>query len=175
MCAEGQFRKDLYYRLNVFPIEIPALSQRIEDIPLFIETFLRNLNNYSLKKIHSTHPHVLEAFSRYSWPGNIRELENLIERAYILETSAQLTPESFPNELFESDSSPVFIPPSENLTLTQARQHGVEEVERNYLKDVLARHKGKIGKSANAAGISTRQLNKLMNKYGIRKEDFKSL
>ncbi|MGD8880500.1 MAG: sigma-54 dependent transcriptional regulator [Desulfobacterales bacterium] len=175
MCAEGQFRKDLYYRLNVFPIEIPALSERIEDIPLFIETYLRKLNSYSLKKIHSTHPHVLEAFSRYSWPGNIRELENLIERAYILETSAQLTPESFPNELFESDASPVFILPSENLTLTQARQHGVEEIERNYLKDVLARHKGKIGESAEAAGISTRQLNKLMNKYGIRKEEFKSL
>jgi DNA-binding NtrC family response regulator len=175
MCAEGQFRKDLYYRLNVFPIEIPALSQRIEDIPLFIDTFLRNLNNYSLKKIQSTHPHVLEAFSRYSWPGNIRELENLIERAYILETSAQLTPESFPIELFESESTSVFIPSSEVLTLAQARQRGVEEVERNYLKDVLARHKGKVGDSAAAAGISTRQLNKLMNKYGIRKEEFKYL
>ncbi len=175
MCTEGQFRKDLYYRLNVFPIEIPALSERVEDIPLFIETFLRNLNNFSLKKINSTHPHVLEAFSRYSWPGNIRELENLIERAYILETSAELTPESFPNELFKSESPPVFIPSSETLTLTQARQHGVEEIERNYLKDVLARHKGKIGESAEAAGISTRQLNKLMNKYGIRKEEFKTL
>jgi DNA-binding NtrC family response regulator len=175
MCNEGQFRKDLYYRLNVFPIEIPALRERIEDIPLFIETFLKNLNNFSLKKINSTHPQVEEAFSRYSWPGNIRELENLIERAYILETSAQLTPESFPSELFESDSTPVFIPSSETLTLTQARQRGVEEIERNYLKDVLARHKGKIGESAKAAGISTRQLNKLMNKYGIRKEEFKSL
>jgi DNA-binding NtrC family response regulator len=175
MCEEGQFRKDLYYRLNVFPIEIPALSQRIEDIPLFIETFLRNLNNFSLKKINSTHPHVLEAFNRYSWPGNIRELENLIERAYILETSGELTPESFPNELFDSQSTPVFIPSSKDLTLNQARQRGVEEVERNYLKDVLARNKGKIAESAEAAGISTRQLNKLMNKYGIRKEEFKSL
>ncbi|MGD2185871.1 MAG: sigma-54 dependent transcriptional regulator [Desulfobacterales bacterium] len=174
MCDEGQFRKDLYYRLNVFPIKIPALKERIEDVPLFIETFLRNLNNFSLKNINSTHPLVLEAFSRYSWPGNIRELENLIERAYILETSAELTPESFPSELFESDSNPVFIPSSENLTLTQARQRCAEEVERNYLKDVLARHKGKIGKSAETAGISTRQLNKLMNKYGIRKEEFKS-
>jgi DNA-binding NtrC family response regulator len=175
MCDGGQFRKDLYYRLNVFPIEIPALRQRIEDIPLFIETFLRNLNNFSLKKIYSTHSHVLEAFSRYSWPGNIRELENLIERAYILETSGELTPESFPNELFDSESTPVFIPSSKDLTLAQARQRGVEEVERNYLKDVLARNKGKIGESAEAAGISTRQLNKLMNKYGIRKEEFKPL
>jgi DNA-binding NtrC family response regulator len=173
MCHEGQFRKDLYYRLNVFPIEIPALRERIEDIPLFIESFLRNLNNFSLKNINSTHPQVIEAFSRYSWPGNIRELENLIERAYILETSSQLTPESFPSELFESDSNPVFIPSSETLTLAEVRQRGVEEVERNYLKDVLARHKGKIGDSAKTAGISTRQLNKLMHKYGIRKEEFK--
>ena len=175
MCDQGQFRKDLYYRLNVFPIEIPALRERIQDIPSFIETFLRSLNSFSQKNICSTHPQVLDAFSRYSWPGNIRELENLIERAYILETSDKLTPESFPNELFDYDSNHVFIPSSETLTLTRARQRGVEEVERNYLKDVLARHKGKIGKSAEAAGISTRQLNKLMNKYGIRKDEFKTL
>jgi DNA-binding NtrC family response regulator len=175
MCDEGQYRKDLYYRLNVFPIEIPPLRERIEDIPLFIETFLRNLNNFSLKKIHLTHPQVLEALSRYSWPGNIRELENLIERAYILEASDELTPESFPNELFESDANPVFIPSSGNLTLSQVRQRGVEDIERNYLKNVLSRHKGKIAESAEVAGISSRQLNKLMNKYGIRKEDFKNL
>ena len=175
MCDEGQFRKDLYYRLNVFPIEIPALRERIEDIPLFTETFIRNLNNFSLKKINSTHPRVMEAFTRYSWPGNIRELENLIERACILETSTQLTPESFPNELFESNSQSVFSPSIETLTLTQARQRGVEEVERNYLMRILAVHKGKIGETAEAAGISTRQLNKLMNKYGIKKETFKSL
>jgi DNA-binding NtrC family response regulator len=175
MCDEGQYRKDLYYRLNVFPIEIPSLRERIEDIPLFIETFLKNLNNFSLKKIHSTHPRVLEALSRYSWPGNIRELENLIERAYILETSDELTPESFPNELFESDANAVFIPSSEALTLAQVRQSGVEDIERNYLKNVLSRHKGRIAESAEVAGISPRQLNKLMNKYGIRKEDFKNL
>ncbi len=175
MCDEGQFRKDLYYRLNVFPIEIPALSERIEDIPLFVEIILRKLNNFSSKNIHSMHPQVMDAFSRYSWPGNIRELENLMERAHILETSSRLTPESFPNDLFEFDANPLFIPSSETLTLTQVRQRGVEEVERNYLKDVLTRHRGKIGESAEAAGISTRQLNKLMNKYGLRKEEFKTL
>ena len=175
MCDEDQFRKDLYYRLNVFPIEIPALNQRFEDIPLFIDTFLKNLNKFSLKEISAAHPQVLDAFNRYSWPGNIRELENLIERAYILETSDQLMPESFPNELFQSESTAVFIPSSEDITLTEARQRGVEQIERNYLNDILTRHKGKIGDSAKSAGISTRQLNKLMNKYGIRKEEFKSL
>jgi len=173
MCDEGTFRKDLYYRLNVFPIEIPPLRERLEDIPLFIETFLSNLNQFSLKEIISIHPLVIQAFERYSWPGNIRELENLVERAYILEASSMLTPESFPNELFETEATSVVIPTGKQLTLAEVRQQGVEEIERNYLKDTLARKRGKINDSARDAGISCRQLNKLMNRYGLRKEEFK--
>ena len=175
MCDDGKFRKDLYYRLNVFPIEIPSLTQRLEDIPLFVETFLKKLNKFSAKNIHGIDPRVLDAFYKYSWPGNIRELENLVERAYILETSTKLTPASFPSELIGPEAKPVFILSSEALTLAQARQIGIEEVERNYLKEVLARNKGRIGESAKASGISSRQLNKLMNKYGIKKEEFKPL
>jgi DNA-binding NtrC family response regulator len=173
MCCEGTFRNDLYYRLNVFPIEIPPLRERLEDIPLFIDTFLNKLNQLTLKKIHGVHPQVIESLKNYSWPGNIRELENLVERAFILETSSVITPESFPGELFETETTSVFIPSSEHLTLADARQHGIEEIERNYLKDVLSRNKGKINESARDAGISSRQLNKLMNKYGLRKEEFK--
>ncbi len=173
MCREGTFRNDLYYRLNVFPIEIPPLRERPEDIPLFIDTFLNKLNQLSLKKIHGVHPQVTESLKNYSWPGNIRELENLVERAFILETSSVISPESFPGELFEAETTSVFIPSSEHLTLADARQHGIAEIERNYLKDVLARNKGKINESSRDAGISSRQLNKLMNKYGLRKEEFK--
>jgi len=175
MCDEGKFRKDLYYRLDVFPIEIPALTKRIEDIPLFVEIFLKKLNKFSAKNIHGIDPRVLDAFYQYSWPGNIRELENLVERAYILETSTALTPGSFPSELIGPESKPLFVLPSEALTLAQARQIGIEQVEQNYLKEVLARNKGKVGESARASGISSRQLNKLMNKYGIKKEEFKPL
>ena len=174
MCEEGTFRKDLYYRLNVFPIVIPPLRERLEDIPLFVEAFLNNLNQFSLKEIRGVHHLVLEAFENYTWPGNIRELENLVERAYILEASSVLTPESFPSELFETETTSVFIPSGRQLTLAQVRQQGVEEIERNYLKDVLARNRGKINDSARDAGISSRQLNKLMNRYGIRKEEFKA-
>jgi DNA-binding NtrC family response regulator len=174
MCDEGTFRKDLYYRLNVFPIDIPPLRERLEDIPLFVEAFLNNLNQFSLKEIKGIHPLVIEAFKTYTWPGNIREMENLVERAYILEASSLLTPESFPNELFETEATSVFIPTGRQLTLAEVRQQGVEEIERNYLKDVLARNQGKINDSARDAGISCRQLNKLMNKYGIRKEEFKT-
>ena len=174
MCDEGTFRKDLYYRLNVFPIEIPPLRERLEDIPFFVESFLNSLNQFSLKKIKGIHPAVLEAFKKYTWPGNIRELENLVERAYILETSSLLTPESFPKELFETDATSVFIPTGTQLTLAEVRQKGIEEIEKNFLKDVLDRNQGKINDSARDAGISCRQLNKLMNKYGIRKEEFKT-
>ena len=175
MCDDGKFRIDLYYRLNVFPIEIPPLRERIEDLPIMVDIILARLNKFYPKEIHSIHPRVMDTFKKYLWPGNIRELENLIERAYILETSSVLTPESFPNELFEAESSQVYIPSNDSLTLAQTRQRGIEEIERNYLKDVLTRNKGRINQSARDAGITTRQLNKVMNKYGIRKEEFKAL
>jgi DNA-binding NtrC family response regulator len=174
MCAEGDFRKDLYYRLNVFPIDIPPLRERKEDIYSISNVILNRLNKFYPKDIHGIHPNVLEAFERYNWPGNIREMENLIERAYILEASSMLTPASFPSELFGSATGMVNFPSDSSLTLAEARQHGLEIIESKYLKDVLARNHGKINQSAQDAGISTRQLNKLMNKYEIRKEEFKS-
>jgi DNA-binding NtrC family response regulator len=173
MCEDGHFRKDLYYRLNVFPIEIPPLRERIEDIALLISFFLKKLNNDFRKDIHDIHPHVMESLKKYSWPGNIRELENLLERAYILETSSMLTPESFPGELFDKETALAVLPIDAHLPLTEARQKAIKNFERQYLKELISRNKGKINKSAEEAVVSTRQLHKLMLKYGIRKEDFK--
>jgi DNA-binding NtrC family response regulator len=173
MCDEGRFRRDLYYRLNVFPIEIPPLKDRMEDIPYLVERFIKKLNMVNAKNIYDIDPRILEAFSHYSWPGNIRELENLIERAYILETSHVLTPESFPSELFEFDASLAVLQIDSSLTLAVARKKGIENIERNYLKALLTRNMGKINDSAVAADITTRQLHKLMAKYGLCKEAFK--
>jgi DNA-binding NtrC family response regulator len=173
MCDDGLFRKDLYYRLNVFPIEIVTLRDRLEDIPHFVEVFVRKMNKFHSKELHHVDPRVIEAFKQYSWPGNIRELENLIERAYILESSSVLTPESFPSELFDSNAPVTNVPVDASLTLADARRKGIRDIERNYLKEQLAQHNGKIKNSAKAAGITTRQLHKLMKKYGIRKEEFK--
>ena len=174
MCAEGLFRKDLYYRLNVFPIEVPPLRERKGDIRHFVEVFLRRMNKFNTKGIHHVHPLVLEAFEQYAWPGNIRELENLIERAYILETSTILKPESFPSELFEAQGLTPTVAVDASLTLSEVRNEGVKHIERNYIREQLVQHKGKINDSAKAAGVTTRQLHKLMKKYGIRKEDFKA-
>ena len=173
MCDEGIFRNDLFYRLNVFPIEVPLLRDRIEDIAYLAEIFITNLNKYYNKGIYQIHPDVLDALVSYKWPGNIRELENLIERAYILETSSQLTPEGFPIELFENKGSVARVSLDTSMKLASARQRAVEDFERKYLAELLFKNKGKVKVSAATAGITTRQLHKLMSKYNIRKEQFK--
>jgi len=173
MCNDGQFRKDLYYRLNVFPIEIPPLRERIADIPYLVDLILKRMTKFYPKKIQALHPQVIDAFQSYEWPGNIRELENLMERAYILEASTTLTPKCFPDDLFDFKAGRAILALNSALTLSEVRQRGIEDIERNYVKEILSRHKGKINESARNAGITPRQLNKLMNKYGIRKEEFK--
>ena len=173
LCDEKKFRFDLYYRLNVFPIELPPLRERKEDIPLLIEVFLNRLNKFHSKSIYDVHPKVIEAFQHYSWPGNIRELENVIERAYILEKTSVLMPDSFPAELFTAQEALTRVKLNTMLPLAEVRKRGVEEIEHRYLKEILEKNSGKINKSAEASGITTRQLHKLMTKHGLNKEDFK--
>jgi DNA-binding NtrC family response regulator len=171
---QGLFRNDLYYRLNVFPIEIPPLRKRREDIPQLTEIFLRQMNRFNHRGIHYVHPQVTEAFQRYPWPGNIRELENLVERACILETSSILTPASFPAELFIGAASALPAPAGRTgLTLAEARALAVTEAEKNYLQDLLTRTGGRINRTAESAGVTVRQISKLMRKYNIRKETFR--
>lgn len=175
MSEAGSFRKDLYYRLNVFPIEIPPLRERIEDIAHLANIFLTRLNRKMGKGIREVHPEVVEAMKHYPWPGNIRELENLMERAYILETASVLTPDAFPAELTglpnrrEPDAPPV----DTSLPLAEARRLSVSRFEARYIRELILRNRGKVNRSAEQAGISTRQLHKLMLKYGIRKEAYK--
>ena len=157
----------------MFPVEIPPLRERAEDISKIVEVFLKKLRQRHEKNIHSVHPHVLEAFNNYPWPGNIRELENLMERACILETTKVLTPESFPAGLFESGNPHAVLPVQDHLPLAEARRHVIEDFERQYLKALFTRSKGKVNRAAQEADISSRQLNKLMVKYGIQKEAFK--
>jgi len=174
LIEEGSFRKDLYYRLNVFPIEVPPLKDRIEDIPFLVQGFLENLDKYYSKGIQSVHSQVMEAFRSYDWPGNIRELENIIERAYIIEESTTLTPETFPAELFSESGSKVYIPVDKSLTLAEVKKAAMENAEQQYLREILAEHKGRIDATAAAARITTRQLRNLLKKYEINKNEFKA-
>ena len=173
MCDDGQFRKDLYYRLNVFPVEIPPLRERKEDIPHIAQVILQRLEKFNKRQIRSINSSVMEGFMKYTWPGNVRELENLLERAYILENSSVLTVESFPAELLASQEVSAGVAVDSSLPLAEVRNRGVEDIERRYLRELLSSNRGRIKDSAEVAGISTRQLHKLLNKYQIRKEEFK--
>ena len=173
LCDQGKFRRDLYYRLNVFPIDIPPLRRRPEDIPLLADFFLKSLSALSPKKIKSIHPAVLAAFQSYPWPGNVREMENLIERAFILEKSSVLTPDSFPKEIFGAGRSALLAPAVGNTTLAAYRAQAVKQAERHYLEDLLARHRGRIAATAASAGITPRQVHSLMKKHGLDKKTFR--
>jgi DNA-binding NtrC family response regulator len=174
MSDDGNFRKDLYYRLNVFPVEIPPLRERPEDIVLLADTFTMRFNLLLQKQIERVHPDVIAAMEAYNWPGNIRELENLIERAFILETGSELTPDRFPPELFNRSKKSAVLSIHTELPLAEARQRAVGEFENQFIRRLLAKNKGRINKSAEDAGISTRQFHKIMLKYQIRKDDFKT-
>ena len=174
LVSEGHFRKDLYYRVKIFPIEIPPLRDRIEDLPHMSEAFLQRLNQRYNKAINGLHPAVAEAFRTYAWPGNVRELENVIERAYILERSDVLMPQNFPADMMPAEGVVLNDTPLDALSLAKGRQLAIEDFERRYLRDLLARNKGRINLSARQAGITPRQLNRLMNHYKICKENYKS-
>lgn len=173
MTDSGTFRKDLYYRLNVFPIEIPSLRQRKEDIPLLVETFLERLNQRYQKTIQAVSPAVMQAFEQHAWPGNIRELENLIERAFILEKTEELTLDSLPQEFFVVCNPAMKTRIDPDRTLAEVRRQSVARVEKKYLTELLTLKRGKINETARQAGISPRQLHKLMTKYGLCKENYK--
>lgn len=172
LVQKGNFRKDLYYRLNIFPIQIPLLKDRLEDLPNLTEIFLKKLNAKYGKRIQGLHPSVIEGFKKYEWPGNIRELENILERAYILETASLLMPQNFPLEMVDhSDTYP--LSQNEATTLAKARQLAVEVFEKSYLTSLLTQTKGKINLAAKKADITTRQLNRLITRYGLDKRVFK--
>ncbi len=173
MIAAGTFRGDLYYRLNVFPITVPPLRQRKADIPLLVEFFLMKLNEAYFKEIRDVHPVVREAFKTYTWPGNIRELENLIERAYILETTPMLRPEVFPAELFNRGEYTFGTLVDTKRSLKEVRDQCVAQVESAYLRQLLEDHDGRIKDTAEAAGLGVRQLHKLLVRHGIDKANYR--
>jgi DNA-binding NtrC family response regulator len=174
MVTSGEFRRDLYYRLRVFPIEVPPLRQRLEDLPDLIASILAKLSRRHGLDVDSVEPAVLESFRHYSWPGNIRELENLLERACILEEGPVLSASSFPDDVSPTAEGPTAaLPLDPRRTLAEVRQAAIDAAERAYLTELLTLHEGRIAKVAEVAGITPRQLHKLMLKHQLRKEDYR--
>ena len=173
LCERGKFRRDLFYRLNVFPTRIPSLRERREDIPRLTEAFIQQFNGLLNTEVKGIHPQVLDRLMEYEWPGNVRELENVIERACILETGDVLLPESFPPDLLDAQGEVVTSPVRTSLPLKQARRITVDRFESQYLSSLLEQCNGVIKDAAGRAGVTTRQLSKLMGRHGLDKMDFR--
>ncbi len=158
---EGKFRADLYYRLNVFPIVVPSLAERREDIHLLAMYFTQKYTNKLSKEIKSISEENIERLKNYSWPGNIRELENIIERAVIVSTSDTLY---IDNTLVGSLSEPIS---------KEGKQLSLEDNEREHIIKMLSKTKWIIHGDNGAAkllGINPSTLRSRMNKLGIKKE-----
>ena len=149
MLKEGTFREDLYYRLNVFSISIPPLRERREDIPLMVEHFIRNSAIASKRSVHPS-PDAMEAILRYPWPGNARELENVIERALILCDSGEVLPQHLPMGIRLSAEHAPGESGGPRPTLAEA--------EHRYIQQVLEECSGHRQKAARILGISERNL-----------------
>jgi transcriptional regulator with GAF, ATPase, and Fis domain len=162
--ADGRFRKDLYYRLNVVPINVPSLSERASDIPLLAEHFLGELNKKLGKNFTSFSPETLNLLMQYSWPGNVRELENLVERACILAEGQRLEPTDFPIYMGEKDLKiPLTIPGVGTYKLGDI----IEKIEKQMIEEALVITNGQQTQAAQLLGMNRGSLIYKMKKFGF--------
>ena len=166
--AEGRFREDLYYRINVIPISLPPLRERREDVPLLAEHFLTKYAEQMGKQIAGISQGAMELLEQHDWPGNIRELENVIERAVALESTPAILPESLPTvvrgEAAKNGSAPVESLPDSGFDL----EAHVKEIERGYIAQALERAGGVQVKAAELLGMSFRSFRYYVKKYNLR-------
>ena len=172
---DGRFREDLYYRLNVFPIVLPPLRDRAEDIPLLLRHFLQDAaEEYELPIPPVTHES-LERILAYRWPGNVRQLRAMCERWVILCNGAPLTADQLPRELASSTDpvTPTGLYIDDSIPLPQLTERYISQIERAYLHKLLARNHGKLIETAEMAGITRRTLYTRMKAFGLDVKDYK--
>ena len=181
MVAEGQFREDLYYRINVIPVRLPALRERLEDVPMLAEHFVAKFAGQMNKPIHGISGAAMAHLTAHTWPGNVRELENAIERAVALERTPSILPESLPDTVrgtAQGVLSPASAaaaaapdaPPVARPTLDKGfdlEQH-VQHLEREYIAEALRRSGGVKVKAAELLGMSFRSFRYYMKKYNLK-------
>ena len=176
--AKGQFREELYYRINVIAIRLPPLRERAGDVRLLAHTFLKR---YGQARVTGLDEAAAEALDRYPWPGNVRELQNVIERACALADGPKVTVKDLPEHVLHAGAGPAAPgasapgtgPAGEHgtgadLTLKAAKEQWLQVLEVSYLRDLLARHAGNVSSAAKAAGIDRKTFHRLINKYDLR-------
>jgi len=167
----GSFREDLYYRLNVIRINLPPLRERPEDIPLLIDYFLKKFCAAQNKRIEKVSSLAMRVLCNYNYPGNIRELENIIERCVTLEESDQLTAENMPRQLFQGEADSVGLTESEIGPDGIDLEKTLESFERRLITRALEIAGNSRSKAAALLGISLRSLRYRLVKLGIEADD----
>jgi DNA-binding NtrC family response regulator len=166
----GRFREDLYYRINVIEVHMPSLHERTEDIPLLVEHFLRTNAYGGRQRLHMT-SEAMQCLVRYPWPGNIRELRNLIERLSVLADSQVLTPDSLPPAIVKAATEPVeggALPGQAAATPNhRSGDLTLDEVERHHILRTLDRHRWNKKRVAGILGIDTKTLYNKLRRYGV--------
>jgi two-component system response regulator PilR (NtrC family) len=171
MVGDGGFREDLFYRLNVIPIRLPALRERTDDVPLIADHFLAKYTREMGKPIVGFSPAALERLKTYPWPGNVRELENVIERAVALEVSDRIQPDSLGDPFLDGRPSVGLFgrktPDAIPSTGFNLEQH-LQDIERTHIERALRQADGVQVRAADLLGLSFRQFRYLAKKYGVR-------
>ena len=159
-CKEGSFREDLYYRLNVIQIELPPLRSRKEDIPSLVEFFIKK-HSSKRKDIHirGITEEALDALMNYSFPGNVRELENIIERAIAFTNSSEITVKDLPSYLIKTSHS--------KKTINGSLREAVDNFEKELIWSALQKSRGNISKAAELLGIHRQQLQRKLKQFKI--------
>jgi two-component system nitrogen regulation response regulator NtrX len=166
--AKGNFREDLYYRLNVVPIHVPPLRERKEDIPLLIEEFLKEFIGERTKKRKVFSEDAMKLLTEYQWPGNVRELRNLLERLVILSRGNEIGIDELPVSL--KNKVKTSVNESENLPLwlkSKTFKDAKNLFEKEFISHKLLEHNGNISKTAEAIGIDRRHLHRKIDELGL--------
>jgi len=174
LVAEGLFREDLYYRINVFPIHSPALRERRDDIPALAFHFLKIFCNELEKPVSGISAGAMSLLMNYDWPGNVRELENTMHRAAILASDNIIRQAHLVNIFNASPQSDIEVPrTSEDLKRIKkiVREKSVEEVEKLFIQETLKRNDSNVTRSAEETGMQRSNFQALMKKYNIRVRD----
>ncbi len=163
MVAEGAFRHDLFFRINVLPIHLPPLRERIEDMPLLLDAFMSQLNLKTEKSLKGVHPDVMRDFMAYQWPGNIRELKSVLEYAFVVTDSGFIGKENLPANFTggDGDAAPENKPPAAEEDLTRLDQ-------KTALMEALRLSRGNKTEAARLLGVHRMTVWNRMKKFGIR-------
>jgi DNA-binding NtrC family response regulator len=169
----GRFREDLFYRLHVFPIRVPALRERREDIPALAAHFLAKNARASKRDITGIGNAAMRALTAYNWPGNVRELENAIERAVAIATGRELDIRDLPAELRGAQVGALPAEVLVRMPYHEAMGTARDRISREYLAVLLHEFEGNVTRAAERAGIERESLHRLLKRYGVRSEDYK--